>query len=106
MYAIVETGGKQYRVEEGSVVWVEKLPAEDGDEVTFDRVLVVANGNDVRVGTPYIEGASAQGKVLRQGKSRKILVFRYKAKSNLRRRYGHRQPYTKVLVEKIHAPAL
>ncbi|HHW15101.1 MAG TPA: 50S ribosomal protein L21 [Firmicutes bacterium] len=103
MYAIIETGGKQYRVSEGETVAVEKLDAQKGESVTFDRVLLVADGEKVSVGQPYVEGAKAVGKVLAQDKARKILVFRYKAKKNVRKRFGHRQPFTRVLIEQISA---
>lgn len=103
MYAIIKTGGKQYRVAEGDVITVEKLAAEANDSVTFDEVLTVVNNSDVKVGTPKVEGAKVTGTVLEQGKAKKILVFKYKAKSNYRRRQGHRQRFTKVRIEKIEA---
>lgn len=100
MYAIIKTGGKQYVVEEGKVISIEKLDAEKGAEVTFDEVLLVS-GDDVKIGQPNVAGAKVTGKVLEQGKERKIRIFKYKAKSNYRRRQGHRQPFTKVQIEKI-----
>jgi len=103
MYAIIKTGGKQYRVAEGDVVLVEKLEAAEGDSVVFDQVLTVVNDSDVKVGKPLVEGAKVTGKVEAQGKARKIRIFKYKAKSNYRRRQGHRQPFTKVVIEKIEA---
>ena len=103
MYAIIKTGGKQYKVAEGEVIYVEKLDAEAGDAVTFDEVLAVVADGDVKGGKPVVEGAKVTGKVEAQGKEKKILVFKYKAKSNYRRRQGHRQPYTKVVIEKIEA---
>lgn len=103
MYAIIKTGGKQYRVAEGDVIRVEKLDAAEGDAVVFDQVLTVVNDGDVKIGKPLLEGAKVTGKVEAQGKERKILVFKYKAKSNYRRRQGHRQPFTKVVIEKIEA---
>ena len=103
MYAIVKTGGKQYKVSEGDVLFVEKLDAKDGDVVTFDEVLACSNGNGLVVGTPVVEGASVQAKVLEQGKAKKVIVFKYKAKKDYRRKQGHRQPYTKVVIEKINA---
>ncbi|MBE6098371.1 50S ribosomal protein L21 [Schwartzia succinivorans] len=103
MYAIIKTGGKQYKVAEGEVIYVEKLDAEAGDAVTFDEVLAVVADGDVKVGKPVVAGAKVTGKVEAQGKEKKILVFKYKAKSNYRRRQGHRQPYTKVVIEKIEA---
>ena len=101
MYAIVETGGKQYRVQEGDNIFVEKLDADVDSNVVFDQVLAVVNDGDVKVGAPVVEGAKVTAKVLAQGKEKKILVFKYKAKSNYRRRQGHRQPFTKVSIEKI-----
>lgn len=102
MYAIIKTGGKQYVVEEGTVISIEKLDVEEGAEVTFDEVLLVS-GDDVKIGQPNVAGAKVTGKVLEQGKERKIRIFKYKAKSNYRRRQGHRQPFTKVKIEKIEA---
>lgn len=103
MYAIIETGGKQYRVTEGDVVSIEKLEAGEGETVQFDRVLTVVKDGDVTVGTPVVSGAKVTGKVVEHGKGKKILVFKYKAKSNYRKRQGHRQPFTKVKIEKIEA---
>lgn len=101
MYAIIKTGGKQYRVQEGDNIFVEKLDADVDSNVVFDQVLAVVNDGDVKVGAPVVEGAKVTAKVLAQGKEKKILVFKYKAKSNYRRRQGHRQPFTKVSIEKI-----
>ena len=101
MYAIIKTGGKQYRVQEGDKIFVEKLTNDDDSDVVFDQVLAVVNDGDVKVGSPVVEGAKVTGKVLEQGKEKKILVFKYKAKSDYRRRQGHRQPFTKVVIEKI-----
>ena len=103
MYAIIKTGGKQYRVAEGDVITIEKLEATADETVTFDEVLTVVNDGDVKVGTPLVNGAKVTGTVLEQGKAKKILVFKYKAKSNYRKRQGHRQPFTKVVIEKIEA---
>jgi large subunit ribosomal protein L21 len=103
MYAIIKTGGKQYRVAEGDQIFVEKLAGEVDSEVVFDEVLAVVNEGDCRVGTPVVEGAKVTAKVVAQGKEKKILVFKYKAKANYRRRQGHRQPFTKVVIEKIEA---
>ncbi len=103
MYAIIETGGKQYRVEEGQVINIEKLEAQVGDEVIFDKVLAVNTGDDLKVGTPLVKGAKATAKVLRQDKHKKIIVFKYKAKKNYRKKTGHRQSYTQVKVERIEA---
>lgn len=100
MYAIIKTGGKQYCVEEGKVITIEKLDVEAGAEVDFDEVLLVS-GDSVKIGQPTVAGAKVTGKVLEQGKGAKIRIFKYKAKSNYRRRQGHRQPFTKVQIEKI-----
>ena len=100
MYAIIKTGGKQYCVEEGKVITIEKLDVEAGAEVAFDEVLLVS-GDSVKIGQPTVAGAKVTGKVLEQGKGPKIRIFKYKAKSNYRRRQGHRQPFTKVQIEKI-----
>lgn len=103
MYAIIETGGKQYRVSEGDVLVIEKLDAGEGEAVEFNRVLTVVNDGQVTIGKPVVDGAKVTGKVMAHGKAKKILVFKYKAKSNYRRRQGHRQPFTKVVIEKIEA---
>lgn len=103
MYAIIQTGGKQYRVAEGDVITIEKLEAAAEETVTFDEVLTVVNDGDVKIGAPVVEGAKVTGTVLAQGKAKKILVFKYKSKSNYRRRQGHRQPFTKVRIESIQA---
>ena len=102
MYAIIETGGKQIKVTEGQTVYIEKLDAEAGADVTFDEVLFVG-GSDVKVGSPLVEGATVTGTVEKQGRAKKITVFRYKAKKNNHRKLGHRQPYTKVVIGKINA---
>ena len=101
MYAIIKTGGKQYRVREGATIFVEKLKREVDAAVVFDEVLAVGSEGNLKIGTPVVEGAKVTGKVIAQGKEKKILVFKYKAKSNYRRRQGHRQPFTKVVIEKI-----
>ncbi len=103
MYAVIETGGKQYKVNEGDTVFVEKLAAEDGAEVVFDKVLVAGEGADVKVGAPTVDGAKVTAKVVKSGKSKKITVFTYKPKKNEKRKMGHRQPYTKVEIVKIEA---
>ncbi|MBS4022919.1 MAG: 50S ribosomal protein L21 [Dethiobacter sp.] len=101
MYAIIETGGKQYRVEEGSILNVELLTAEVGSEVGFEKVLAVKKDNKLQVGQPYLDGATVSGKVLDHGKGKKIIVFKFKAKKNYRRKQGHRQPFTRILIDKI-----
>ena len=103
MYAVIETGGKQYKVSEGDVIFIEKLEAQEGENVTFDKVLVLADDEDVKVGAPVVEGATVTAKVEKQGKAKKIYVFKMKRKKNYRRKKGHRQPFTKVTIEKINA---
>ena len=103
MYAIIETGGKQYKVSEGDVVFIEKLDVAEGEQVTFDKVLVLADGENVTVGAPAVAGASVTGKVEKQGKAKKIYVFKMKRKKNERKKKGHRQPFTKVTIEKFNA---
>ena len=102
MYAIIKTGGKQYKVSEGDVIKVEKIEAEAGDKIEFDQVLMVA-GDDVKVGSPVVEGAKVSAEVLDQKKDKKIVIFKFKAKKNYRKKKGHRQPYTLVKNEKIDA---
>lgn len=101
MYAVIETGGKQYRVQEGDVLFVEKLDVVEGDTVNFDKVLLMSKDGDLVAGKPYVENAKVEASVLTQGKAKKIIVFKYKAKKNYRKKQGHRQPFTKVKVEKI-----
>ena len=97
MYAIFETGGKQYKVEKGDVVFVEKLNAAEGETITFDKVLYLDNGKrGAKVGSPYVSGTSVAAKVLKNGKGKKITVLTYKPKKNEKRKLGHRQPYTKL----------
>ncbi len=103
MYAIFETGGKQYKVEEGNVIFVEKLEAQEGETVTFEKVLAVADGDNVTVGTPVVSGAKVTATVTKQGKAKKIYVFKMKRKKNERSKKGHRQPYTKITIESINA---
>jgi large subunit ribosomal protein L21 len=103
MYAIIETGGKQYRATENDVLRVEKLEAGVGEEVTLDRVLMVSTDSGVRVGAPYVEGARVTARVVRQGKGRKIEGFTFKAKKNERRRFGHRQFFTELRIQTISA---
>ncbi|MDI3269120.1 MAG: 50S ribosomal protein L21 [Bacillota bacterium] len=101
MYAIIETGGKQYRVAQGDVVEVERLSQEEGSPVTFDRVLLVADGEKVQVGDPFLAGIQVKGILLGQTKGDKIIVFKYRAKTNYRRKLGHRQPLSRVRIESI-----
>ncbi len=102
MYAIIETGGKQIKVEAGQAIYIEKLDVEAGETVTFDKVLFVG-GENVKVGSPVVEGATVTAKVEKHGRAKKIIVFKYKAKKNNRKKQGHRQPYTKLVVEAINA---
>ena len=101
LYAVIETGGKQVKVSEGEVVFLEKLAAEESENYTFDKVLLCGDENGVSIGAPYVEGAKVEAKVVKNGKARKITVFKYNAKKNYRKKQGHRQPYTKVQIEKI-----
>lgn len=104
MYAVIETGGKQYRVQEGDVITIEKLNAEVGETVTFDKVLVLGEGKDVKVGTPYVD-AAVTGSVVENGKGQKVIIFKYKAKKDYRKKQGHRQPYTMVKIESLGGAA-
>ncbi len=103
MYAIIETGGKQYRVKEGDTLFVEKLEADQGDAVVIDNVLAVSRDGELTVGNPVLDDVKVEAKVIEQGKSKKIIVFKYKPKKDYRKKQGHRQPYTKLIVEKIDA---
>lgn len=101
MKAVIVTGGKQYTVAEGDVLYIEKLGAEAEETVKFDQVLAVLDGENSKVGSPVVEGASVEAKVVKNGKAKKIVVFTYKPKKNEKRKMGHRQPYTKVEITKI-----
>ena len=103
MYAIIETGGKQYKVENGDVIFIEKLEVEADSTITFDKVIAVGADDGIKVGAPYVDGASVSAKVLKNGKAKKITVMTYKAKKNEKRKLGHRQPYTKVEIAAINA---
>ena len=103
MYAIIETGGKQYKVTSGDELFIEKLDAEADTTVTFDKVIAVSNDETISVGDPYVAGATVEAKVIKNGKAKKITVFTYKPKKGKQRKLGHRQPYTKVKIEAINA---
>ena len=105
MYAIIESCGKQYKVAQGDVVFFEKLDAEEGKKVTFDKVILVSEEGKVQVGNPYVKGVKVEGKVVSHGKGKKIIVFKMKPKKNYRRKQGHRQPYTKVEITSIKTAA-
>ncbi len=101
MYAIIETGGKQYKVNEGDIIFVEKLGVNEGDTVTFDCVKAISMGADFKVGNPTVEGATVTANVIANGKGKKIYVMKYKSKKNEKKKIGHRQPYTKVQIVSI-----
>ncbi|KRL68370.1 50S ribosomal protein L21 [Companilactobacillus versmoldensis] len=101
MYAIIKTGGKQYKVEEKDSIFVEKLDAQAGDTVTFDDVILVSDGSSVKVGDPVVKGASVTAKVEKQGKNKKVVTYKYKPKKHSHTKTGHRQPYTKVTIDAI-----
>ena len=101
MFAVIETGGKQYKVNEGDVIFVEKLDVAEGETVTFDNVKALSVGEDLKIGAPTVEGATVTANVLKNGKGKKIYVLKYKSKKNEKKKIGHRQPYTKVQINKI-----
>ncbi len=103
MYAIIETGGKQYKVQEGDVLKVEKLGMTPGEEVVFDKVIALSKDSKLSVGNPYINNTSVSASVVKEGKDKKIIVYKYKAKKGYHKKQGHRQPYTEVKIEKINA---
>jgi large subunit ribosomal protein L21 len=103
MYAIIETGGKQYKVQEGDVLFIEKLSATEGEVVSFNKVLAVSKESGLVIGSPVVEGAAVSATVEKHGKGEKIVIYKYKAKKNYRRKQGHRQPFTKVVIGKIQA---
>ena len=102
MYAVIKTGGKQYRVQQGDVIFVEKINSQADEAVTFEEVLLVGDGDQTKIGAPTVAGAKVEGKVLGQVKGKKIVVYKYKAKKNERKKQGHRQPYTKVEITAIN----
>lgn len=101
MYAIIATGGKQYKVAEGDKVRVEKLEGEVGGNITLDRVLMMGEGTDVKIGRPIVDGAAVEAQITDQARNKKVIVFKYKRRKNYRRKYGHRQPYTELKITKI-----
>ena len=101
MYAVFTTGGKQYKVQEGEIIYVEKLGAEADETVTFETVLAVQNEDGIKVGAPYVEGAKIEAKVIKNDKAKKITIIKYKSKKNEKKKMGHRQPYSKISIEKI-----
>ena len=103
MYAVIETGGKQYKVEAGQELYIEKLNVEADDKVVFDKVLAVGGDDGIKVGSPYVKGAKVNAKVIKNGTAKKVTVFTYKPKKNEKRKMGHRQPYTKVSITDIKA---
>lgn len=103
MFAIIETGGKQYKVSEGDVICIEKIDVQEGDPYTFDRVLAVSGDSGLKVGTPVLEGTTVDAKVEKNGKGKKIYVMKYKPKKNEKKKQGHRQPYTRVTITAINA---
>ncbi len=103
MYAIIETGGKQYKVSAGDTIFIEKLDVEADSEVVFDKVIAIGTDDSINVGTPYVSGATVTAKAIKNGKGKKIVVFTYKPKKNEKRKMGHRQPYTKVEIAAINA---
>jgi len=103
MYAVIETGGKQYQVNEGDIIFIEKLAVEADETVTFDKVVALGADDGLKIGAPYVEGAAVEAKVLKNGKAKKITVFTYKPKKGEKKKQGHRQPYTQVKIEAIKA---
>ncbi len=103
MYAVIETGGKQYQVNVGDIVFIEKLSAEADEKVTFDKVMALGSDDGIKVGAPYVDGASVTATVVKNGKAKKVYVMTYKPKKGEKRKIGHRQPYTQVRIESINA---
>lgn len=103
MYAVVATGGKQYKVEEGDILRVEKLAGDVGSSIAFDKVLLFSDGENVKIGQPQVDGITVHGQIVAQGKNKKVLVFKYKRRKRYRRKQGHRQPFTAVRIDRIEA---
>ncbi len=101
MYAVILTGGKQYKVSEGDIIRVEKLDANEGDKITFDQVLVLGDGSDLKIGTPVVDGAKVAATVTKNGKAKKVIVYKYKRKSGYHKKNGHRQLFTEVKIDSI-----
>lgn len=101
MFAIIETGGKQYKVNEGDIIFIEKLEADEGETVKFDKVLALSVNDEFKSGAPYVTGADVTAKIVKNGKAKKLTILRYKPKKGYKKKMGHRQPYTKVQIEKI-----
>ena len=101
MFAVIETGGKQYKVQEGDILYIEKLDAADGDKVVFDKVYELGAAGEIKIGAPVVDGAKVTANVIKNGKGKKIYVLKYKSKKNEKKKIGHRQPYTKIQIEKI-----
>jgi large subunit ribosomal protein L21 len=105
MYAIIESGGKQYKIEEGKKIRLEKFPNSEGEEVQIREVLAINDGNNIVIGNPYIDGAYVHGKIVLQNKQKKVTIFKYKKRKDSKKKMGHRQPYTELLIEKIFLEA-
>ena len=103
MYAVVNSGGKQYKVQKGEILRVEKIPGDVGSEVTFDRVLMFSDGENVSIGQPVLDNVAVKGHIVEQGRAKKIIVFKYKRRKRYRRKQGHRQPYTAIKIDDIEA---
>ncbi len=103
-FAIIQTGGKQYKISAGQKIKIEKLNANEGENFIFNEVLLLADGEDIKIGSPYVEGAKVEAKILKQGKSRKKIVFKYHSKTRYRKKKGHRQLYSEIQIEKILNP--
>lgn len=103
MYAVIKTGGKQYRVEKGDVIFTERLPSAEGENVVFDEVLAIGGGDGAKVGSPTVQGATVEGKVVKNGKGKKLNIITYRAKKGSARRMGHRQPYTRIEITAINS---
>ena len=101
VYAVFTTGGKQYKVQEGDVIYVEKLAVEAGEKVSFDTVLAIANDDGMKVGAPYVEGAKIEASIIKNDKAKKITIIKYKSKKNEKKKMGHRQPYSKISIDKV-----